>query len=104
MIPFSIRRAFPPPSLVTFVILQVLDIVTTLLGIAMGAGEASWFVNRLMAAGPVAALLIAKIFAVLLASAALKLQRPRVIVFLNYWFAAIVSWNLLTIFRVLLLQ
>jgi hypothetical protein len=42
----------------------------------------------------VAALLLAKIMAVLLVSLALKFKRPRVVVFLNYWFAAVVSWNL----------
>jgi tryptophanyl-tRNA synthetase len=28
---------------------------------------------------------------------ALKFKRPRVVVFLNYWFAAVVSWNLVII-------
>jgi len=70
-----------------------LDILTTLLGLKVGAGEASFFLGRLMRAGPVAALLIAKLFAVLLVTMALKFKRPRVIVFLNYWFAAVVTWN-----------
>ena len=47
-----------------------------------------------MRAGPVAALLIAKIIAVLLVAVAMKFRRPRVVVFLNYWFAVVVSWNL----------
>ena len=32
-IPFRLRREFPPPSITTFVILQVLDILTTMLGL-----------------------------------------------------------------------
>jgi hypothetical protein len=80
-----------------FVALQVLDILTTLLGLQMGAQEGSMFLGRLMRAGPVAALLIAKIIAVLLVAIALKFKRPRVVVFLNYWFAAVVSWNLVII-------
>ena len=52
------------------------------------------FLGRLMRAGPVAALLIAKIIAILLVAIAMKFKRPRVVVFLNYWFAAVVSWNL----------
>ncbi len=32
--------------------------------------------------------------AVFLVAAALKFQRPRLVVFLNFWFAAIVTWNL----------
>jgi len=85
---------FPAPSLTIFVALQVLDILSTLLGLQMGASETSFFVSRLMSIGPVAALLLAKILAVLLVSIALKFKRPRVVVFLNYWFAAVVTWNL----------
>ena len=74
--------------------MQVLDMLTTLLGLELGGKEASLFLGRLMRVGPVAALLIAKITAVLLIAAALKYKRPRVVVFLNYWFAAVVTWNL----------
>ncbi len=63
----------------------------------MGAQEASMFLGQLMRVGPVAALLIAKIMAVLLVATALKFKRPRVVVFLNYWFAVLVSWNLAVI-------
>lgn len=89
-----LRRPFPAPSLTVFVVLQVLDILTTLLGLQMGAKETSVFLGRLMRAGPVAALLIAKIIAVLLVAIAVKFKRPRMVVFLNYWFAVVVSWNL----------
>jgi hypothetical protein len=91
------RREFPPASLTVFVFLQVLDILTTLIGLQMGAREASIFIGRLMQVGPVAALLIAKLFAVLLVAAALRFKRPRLVVFLNYWFAIVVSWNLVMI-------
>ena len=96
-IPLNMRRAFPAPSLTVFVALQVLDILTTLMGLQMGAGEGSVFLGRLMRAGPLAALLIAKIIAVLLVAMAMKFKRPRVVVFLNYWLAAVVSWNLAVI-------
>ncbi len=96
MLPSSLgfKRPFPAPSLTVFVALQVLDMLTTLLGLQLGAKEASIFLGSLMKVGPVAALLIAKIMAVLLIAAALKYKRPRVVVFLNYWFAAVVTWNL----------
>ena len=96
-IPVHMRRAFPAPSLTVFVALQVLDILTTLLGLQLGATEGSMFLGRLMRAGPVAALLIAKIIAVLLVAMAMRFKRPRVVVFLNYWFAAVVTWNLAVI-------
>jgi len=67
------------------------------MGLQMGAREASMFIGRLMQVGPVAALLIAKLFAVLLVAAAMRFKRPRVVVFLNYWFAVVVSWNLVMI-------
>ena len=95
--PLGWQRPFPAPSLTVFVALQVLDMLTTLLGLQMGAKEASIFLGHLMKVGPVAALLIAKIMAVLLVAAAMKYKRPRLVVFLNYWFAAIVTWNLATI-------
>ena len=91
------RRKFPAPSITLFVALQVLDILTTLLGLEMGAEESSAFLGKLMRVGPMAALLIAKIIAVLLVAIAMKMKRPRIVVFLNFWFAAIVSWNLVII-------
>ncbi len=93
----AIRKTIPVPSLGIFVALQALDIVTTLIGLQLGASEASTFVGQLIHLGPVAGLLISKIFAGLFAAAALKFRRGRVIVFLNYWFTLIVSWNLLMI-------
>ena len=93
-----VRHAhYPAPSLTVFIALQALDIFTTLLGLQLGAREGSLFLRRLMRAGPLAALLIAKIIAVLLVAIAMRFKRPRVVVFLNYWLAAVVSWNLIII-------
>ena len=97
MTPQGVRRQFPQPSLTVFVILQVLDILTTLMGIRMGAHEASVFVGQLMNAGPVGGLLLSKIFAVFLVASAMRFKRPRLVVFLNYWFAAVITWNLVMI-------
>jgi hypothetical protein len=93
----SRQTHFPAPSLTVFIALQTLDIFTTLLGLQLGAREGSIFLGRLMRVGPLAALLIAKIIAVLLVAMALRFKRPRVVVFLNYWLAAVVSWNLVII-------
>ena len=84
-----------------FFSLQALDVLTTLIGLHMGAKEASVFVGRLLTLGPVAGLLISKCFAIILAAAALGFKRPRVVVFLNYWFAVLIAWNLFTIFSTL---
>jgi hypothetical protein len=101
MVGFTIQivaaKPFPAPSLSVFVALQMLDVLTTLFGLRLGAREASVFVGTLMHVGPVASLLISKIFAVLLVAVALRWQRPRLVVFLNFWFCAVVTWNLATI-------
>jgi hypothetical protein len=94
MAPPGLRRPFPQPSLTVFVILQVLDVLTTLMGLRMGAHETSIFIGQLMNAGPVGGLLLSKIFAVFLVASALRFKRPRLVVFLNYWFAAVITWNL----------
>jgi hypothetical protein len=96
-VPAGRHAHFPAPSLTVFIALQLLDIFTTLLGLQLGAREGSLFLGRLMRAGPLAALLIAKIIAVLLVAMAIRFKRPRVVVFLNYWLAAVVSWNLVVI-------
>ena len=93
----NLRREFPAPSLTVFVSLQTLDILTTLIGLRIGASEGSIFLSRLMRLGPVDALLISKILAVFLVAVALRMRRPRVVVFLNYWFMLVVAWNLYTI-------
>ncbi len=91
---FRIPREFPAPSLTVFFGLQTLDLLTTIIGLRVGAAEGSYFVSHLMHLGTIQALLISKSFAILLGMAALRFKRPRVVVFLNYWFAVIVTWNL----------
>jgi len=91
---FVLGRPFPRPSLTLFVALQTLDILTTMMGLELGAQEGSVFIGHLMRVGPLAGLLISKILAVFLVALAMKFQRPRVVVFLNFWFALLVTWNL----------
>jgi hypothetical protein len=101
---FRLRREFPTHSLAVFVLLQLLDILTTLLGLRLGAHEGSLFIRRLMKMDPMAALLISKLFAVVLVGAALHWRRPRVVVLVNYWVALVVVWNLLAIYSIVLLH
>lgn len=93
----NLRREFPQPSLTAFVSLQTLDILTTLIGLRVGASEGSIFIAHVMRLGPFTALLISKLFAAFLVLVALRMKRPRVVVFLNYLFVVVVGWNLLTI-------
>jgi len=94
---FILGRPFPRPSLSLFVALQVLDLLTTMIGLQMGAAEGSVFIGRLIQTSPMSGLLIAKIVAVILVALAVKFRRPRIIVVLNYWSALVVAWNLVMI-------
>jgi len=84
-----------------FLYLQVLDILTTLIGFSLGNSEASPFVRLMVHWGPFTGLVLSKILAVGLAFTCLLLHRRKLIVWINYWYAAIVVWNLYTTLRVL---
>jgi len=91
------ETTFPTPSIGLFLGLQILDVMTTLIGLRLGAQEGSTFIGRLLEAGPVSGLIISKILAAGLAAFAVFLNRKRILVFLNFWFAAVVAWNLIAI-------
>jgi len=80
-----------------FFYLQTLDFLTTLIGLKLGIAEASPFIRSLLHYGPGIAVAASKIAAVLLAVACIKLNRARLLRYVNYWFAGVVVWNLLNI-------
>ena len=84
-----------------FLYLQVLDILTTLIGFSLGNTEASPFVRMLVHWGPLNGLLLSKIVAAGLAFTCLLLRRRKLILWINYYYAALVVWNLYTTMRVL---
>jgi hypothetical protein len=92
-IPSAVKHAIP-----VFVALQALDIITTMLGIRLGASEGSAFVARLMSAGVLPGLLLTKLFAVVLICSALAVECPRVLSRANVWFAALITWNFVVIY------
>ena len=77
-----------------FVYLQVLDFLTTLVGLRLGLSEASPFIRNLMHFGPMGALLISKVCALGLACLCAALNRHSAIRRINYWYAGLVVWNL----------
>jgi hypothetical protein len=81
-------------SLHVFLGLQVLDVLTTLLGFHFGLVEASPFIKFLMRLGPVAGLVASKIVAALLGALCVWRGRFQVIHLINYWYAGLVIWNL----------
>lgn len=80
-----------------FLYLQVLDFFTTLIGFKMGLSEASPFIRALMPFGPVAALLMSKTAALVLAGACLSMHKHHLIRWITYWYAGLIAWNLCTI-------
>lgn len=81
-------------SLQVFCYLQILDVLTTWLGFRIGLSEASPFIRMLMGLGPLAALLGSKVVALGLGAVCVWSGRLHVIRLINYWYAALVIWNL----------
>lgn len=85
-----------------FLYLQVLDLMTTLVGFKLGLNEASPFIRLLISAGPMAGVLASKGIAVGLGAICLHSRRVHLIAWINYWYAALVMWNLYLILHVAL--
>jgi hypothetical protein len=84
-----------------FFLLQVLDLLTTLVGFRLGASEASPFVRLLIELGPATGVLLSKGIAVGLGATCVAMHRLHLIRIINYWYAALVVWNIGMILRAL---
>jgi hypothetical protein len=78
-----------------FIYLQLLDLLTTLVGFKMGAGEASPFIRLLMQAGPVTGVAVSKLIALGLGALCVYLKKQHLIRWATYWYGALVVWNLM---------
>jgi hypothetical protein len=78
-----------------FVYLQVLDLLTTLVGFKLGASEASPFIRALMDFGPVAGVALSKVIALALGAICVYTKRVRLMKWATYWYAGLVVWNLM---------
>lgn len=85
-----------------FIILQFLDFLTTIAGFRLGGVEISPFVRWLTEIGPVMGIALAKLLAFALAGVCLWFRKERVILWVNYFFAALVLWNTGQLLRVLI--
>ena len=83
-----------------FVYLQLLDLLTTMIGFRMGAAEASPFIRLLMNAGPGVGVVASKLIALGLAGICIYLQKPHLLRWANYWYGALVVWNLMILLNV----
>lgn len=84
-----------------FVYLQLLDLLTTMIGLKLGLSEASPFIRALMTMGPEFGLLLSKLVGLGLGAICIALKRPRVIRLINYWYAALIVWNLALLLKVM---
>ncbi len=82
-----------------FVYLQILDLMTTLVGFRLGGEEVSPFARMLTGIGPTTGIVLVKLTALAIAGICLRLRKERVIQWSNYFFAALVVWNLGQIWR-----
>jgi len=81
-------------ALQVFVYLQLLDVLTTWVGLRAGLGEASPVIQFMMRFGPLAGLVSSKLLALALGAFCIRTGRARVIQIINYWYGALVVWNL----------
>lgn len=80
-----------------FIYLQLLDLLTTLVGFKLGASEASPFIRMLMHAGPAAGVAVSKLIAVGLGGLCIYMKKQHLIRWATYWYSALIVWNLMII-------
>jgi hypothetical protein len=78
-----------------FVYLQLLDLLTTLVGFRVGASEASPFIRALMHAGPMMGVFLSKLVALGLGGYCIYAKKFGLIRLINYWYGGLVVWNLM---------
>ena len=84
-----------------FLYLQVLDFLTTLIGMKIGLSEVSPFIRWLMQMDPAVGLALSKLIALVLGGLCLWLNKRHLVRWINYWYAGLVVWNMTLIFAVL---
>lgn len=77
-----------------FIYLQLLDFLTTLIGLHFGLAEASPFIRWLMQWGPALGLTLSKLLAIFLGGLCIWLNKRHVVRWINYWYAGLVVWNI----------
>jgi hypothetical protein len=83
-----------------FIYLQLLDFITTILGMRLGASEASPFIRLLFHFGSPLGVALSKLIALALGAVCVWLKKDHILNWINYWYAALVVWNLCVILRV----
>jgi uncharacterized protein DUF5658 len=78
-----------------FIYLQVLDLLTTLIGFKFGASEASPFIQHLIhISSPAVGVAASKLVGLGIGAICVATHRVRMLTWANYWYAALIVWNL----------
>jgi hypothetical protein len=78
-----------------FVYLQLLDFLTTMVGFKLGAHEASPFIAKLIhSTSPAIGVAASKMVGLAIGGLCIATNRIKLLSFANYWYAALVVWNL----------
>jgi hypothetical protein len=80
-----------------FVYLQLLDFLTTLVGLKLGARELSPFVAMLMHVGPGTGVAACKLVALVLGGVCVYAKKEHLIRWIAYWYGGLVVWNLMVV-------
>ena len=80
-----------------FVYLQLLDLLTTLVGFKLGASEASPFIRMLMHAGPATGVLASKVLSLGLGAICIYYKKNHLIRWISYWYGGLIVWNLMVL-------
>jgi hypothetical protein len=80
-----------------FIYLQLLDVLTTLVGFKLGAAEASPFIRVLMHIGPAAGVVVSKVLALGIAAICIYTRKHHLIRWITYWYGGLVVWNLMVL-------
>jgi hypothetical protein len=78
-----------------FVYLQLLDFLTTMVGFKLGAHEVSPFIVKLIhSTTPAVGVAASKVIGLAIGGLCVASGRVKLLSFANYWYAALVVWNL----------
>jgi hypothetical protein len=80
-----------------FIYLQLLDLLTTLVGFRLGAAEASPFIRLFMHAGPAFGIFASKAVALALGAFCVYARKNHVIRWATYWYSGLIVWNLMIV-------
>jgi hypothetical protein len=78
-----------------FVYLQLLDLLTTLVGFRLGAAEVSPFIRLLMHFGPAVGVALSKLLALALGAWCVYCKKPQLMRVIVFWYSGLVVWNLM---------